>query len=99
MKTRPFQELQQRKLSQADRRKVAAAVERDLLELDLRALREHRGATQAQLAGLAEMAQPEVSRLERRDDYRVSTLRRVVAALGGELEIIANFDGQRIRIR
>ncbi len=99
MKTRPFRELEQRKLTKASRRKVKAAVERELLEMDLRELRELRGATQTQLAELADMAQPEVSRLERRDDYHVSTLRRVVEALGGELRIIADFGDQQIRIR
>ncbi|HEX5871054.1 MAG TPA: XRE family transcriptional regulator, partial [Longimicrobium sp.] len=40
-----------------------------------------------------------VSRLERRDDMHVSTLREVVEALGGELEITARFpDGQAVRI-
>jgi hypothetical protein len=31
------------------------------------------------------MTRSEVSRVERREDYRVSTLRRIVRALGGEL--------------
>ena len=99
MTQRTFRELKRSKLSRAQQRKVDAAVERDLLELNLRALRELRGATQAELAERADMAQPDISRLERRDDHHVSTLRRVVEALGGELEIIAKFADQRVRIR
>ena len=79
--------------------RIAREVEQDLLEMDLRAMRELLGKSQAELAKAVEMSQSEVSRLERREDYRVSTLRRVVEALGGELEIIANFGDKRVRLR
>jgi len=43
--------------------------------------------------------QPEVSRLERRDDVLVSTLRAFVGALGADLELVARFaDGHVVRI-
>jgi hypothetical protein len=73
-------------------------VEHELLEMDLRAIRELLGKTQVELAAAVEMTQSEVSRLERRGDHLVSTLRRIVEALGGELEVIATFGDRRVRL-
>jgi hypothetical protein len=45
------------------------------------------------------MDQSDVSRLERREDFEdclVSTLRRYVAALGGQLELVASFGDKKI---
>ncbi len=76
-----------------------AAVACELLEMDLRELRESLGKTQEDMAGVVRMSQSEVSRLERREDHRLSTLRRVVHGLGGELELIATFGDRRVRLR
>ncbi len=70
-----------------------------LLDMDLREMRESTGKTQQDLAPLLEMTQSVLSKTERREDHRVSTLRRYVQALGGELEVIANFGDKRIRLR
>ena len=65
------------------------------LEIALRELRERRGVTQEYVAAHLETSRPNVSRIEGEDDVRVSTLQRYVAALGGELELVARFpDGQ-----
>lgn len=69
-----------------------------LLEMDLRELRKLVGVTQAQLAERLKTSQGEVSQAERREDKRLSTLRRYVEALGGQVEIIANFGDKRIRL-
>ena len=66
--------------------------------MDLRALREAAGLTQEELAQRVAVTQSQLSKLERREDYRLSTLRRYVAALGGQLEIVAVVDGKRIRL-
>lgn len=55
-------------------------------------LRESHGATQVQVAGRMGVNQGNVSRLERRDDLYVSTLREYVRALGGELRLVVHFD-------
>jgi transcriptional regulator with XRE-family HTH domain len=69
------------------------------MEMNLRALRKYRGVTQIQVSKLAEIAQPELSNAERRQDHLVSTLRRIVSAMGGELEVSAVFeDGKRIKL-
>ncbi len=52
-----------------------------------------------QLAEALDVAQSEISRIERRNDVLLSTLRRYVRALGGELEVIATFPaGHRIQV-
>jgi hypothetical protein len=66
--------------------------------LSLRALREAVGKTQAEVARAAEMDQGDVSRLEVREDIRMSTLRRYAAALGGGLEIYIVIRGRSYRI-
>jgi predicted transcriptional regulator len=76
------------------RRRVAA----ELLEMNLGELRRELGVTQSEMATAAEMSQGELSRLERRDDHLVSTLRRCVRALGGEIEVTAVIGKKRVRL-
>jgi DNA-binding XRE family transcriptional regulator len=64
----------------------------------LRELRTSLGMTQAELAEALEATQSEVSRLEQRDDHRISTLRRVVSAYGGRLEVVAIVGTKRIKV-
>ena len=56
------------------------------------------GETQVEAAAKADMTQPELSRLERASDVRLSTLRRYVKAMGGEIEVIAVVKGKRIAL-
>ena len=57
----------------------------------LRKLRLGRRLTQQQLADRLGLTQPEISKLERRRDVRLSTMRAYVAALGGSLGLVARF--------
>ena len=66
--------------------------------MDLRGLRELAGKTQKDMAILVEQTQGQVSETERRSDHRLSTLRKYVEALGGEIEVVANFGDKRIRL-
>lgn len=59
-----------------------------LEEITLRHLREKLGLSQAELAERLEVQQPAVSKLERRQNLELNTLRSVVTALGGTIEII-----------
>ena len=64
--------------------------EADSLIKEYRSLAEFRkavGITQVKLAGKLNITQENVSRLERRKDMHLSTLRKYVEALGGELEV------------
>ncbi|MBN1959311.1 MAG: helix-turn-helix transcriptional regulator [Deltaproteobacteria bacterium] len=66
--------------------------------MDIRELREMSGKTQVEVAQAMEIAHSELSRLERRDDHLVSTLRKYVKALDGELEIVARFGNKSIKL-
>ena len=71
------------------------------VRLTIRTLREAVGRTQADVAEVSEIDQGDVSRLEGRasfDDCQVSTLRRYIEALGGELDLVASFGDKRIII-
>ena len=59
-----------------------------LEELTLRHLREKLGLSQSELAERLEVKQPAVSKMERRQNLELNTLRSVVNALGGTIEII-----------
>jgi transcriptional regulator with XRE-family HTH domain len=71
---------------------------RIMAEMLLAELRKSAGLTQEQLAEILGVKQPTLSKLENQDDMRISTLRRLVAALGGELEIIAHMPHGDVRI-
>ncbi len=70
----------------------------ELCALTLRQLREEAGVTQVELAELAEITQSALSRIERREDNPIETLRRYVEALGGELEVVAVLGNKRVKL-
>lgn len=62
-----------------------------LASMPLDALRDSRRLTQVKMAQLLNVSQGAVSKVERRTDMFVSTLRNYVRAVGGDLEIRAVF--------
>lgn len=65
----------------------------------LRRLRQARALTQSTVAELLDMDQSEVSRLERRSDMLLSTLKRFVQATGGELHVVVQYpDGGPVKL-
>jgi len=69
------------------------------VHLTLRTLREAAGKTQVDVATESHIDQGDISRLESREsfaDCQVSTLQRYVAALGGNLELVAAFGDKKI---
>lgn len=62
-----------------------------LAELPLQELRQAKHMSQEHLAAILDTKQANVSRLERRADMYISTLRGYIEAMGGKLEIIAKF--------
>jgi hypothetical protein len=71
------------------------------VHLSLRTVREATGKTQVDVAQASQIDQADVSRLEGRadfDDCQVATLQRYVAALGGQLELVARFGDKRIAL-
>jgi hypothetical protein len=69
------------------------------LEMSLVELRRLTGVTQTSAAAALEMDQGQVSRFERQEDRKISTLRRYVAALGAELEVVAVLGKKRVTLR
>ena len=81
-----------RKLSPAQRKKVEARVAELIAEeMSLRELRKARKLTQVRIAKTLGITQDSVSRLEKRSDLLLSTLRKTVRAMGGSLSIVAEF--------
>jgi transcriptional regulator with XRE-family HTH domain len=85
-------------MSPERRERIRKEATAELLEMDLRGLRELLGKTQEEVAALLERSQGQVSETERRQDVLLSTLRSYVKALGGELEMVAKFGDKRIRL-
>jgi transcriptional regulator with XRE-family HTH domain len=67
----------------------------------MRTLREAAGKTQADVAEASKIDQADISRLESRENFndcQVSTLQRYIAALGGQLELVAVFGNKKIAL-
>src|SRR5271165_2660141 len=81
-----------KELSPAQRKKVEArAAELIAEEMTLRELRHARKLTPVKIAKMLGVTQDSVSRLEKRSDLLLSTLRKTVEAMGGNLSLIAEF--------
>lgn len=60
-------------------------------EMTLRDLRKAHELTQVRMAEALHISQDGVSRIEKRSDFMLSTLRSYVEAMGGKLRLIAEF--------
>lgn len=79
-------------LSPARRKKIAArAAQLMAEEMTLQELRQARKLTQVRMAKTLGITQDGVSRLEKRSDLLLSTLRKAVEAMGGSLSLVAQF--------
>jgi transcriptional regulator with XRE-family HTH domain len=93
-----FKELQAM-MSPKSRKRSEAKAERMIREMALDELREARQLTQQQLADQLNVRQPAIAKMERRADMYLSTLRNVIKAMGGELDIRAVFPDGAVRIK
>jgi transcriptional regulator with XRE-family HTH domain len=95
---RNFKELQA-KMDPASRADNKRQVREELQRMALEELRGARQLTQADLAEMLDVPQSSISRIERRADMYLSTLRNYIHAVGGELQIQAVFpDGGTVVI-
>ena len=92
-----FKTLKERMPPQA-RARAEQKSEKLIAEMPLNELRAARKMTQEKLAEELNVKQAAVSKLERRADMYVSTLREYIEAMGGELEITARFPDGSVRI-
>ena len=60
-------------------------------EMALHELRQAIGVSQETLADQLDVLQPAIAKMERRTDIRVSSLKKLIEAMGGSLEIRAHF--------
>ena len=69
-----------------------------MADMALSELRQAFELSQEEMARIMEVNQPAISKIEKNTDMFISTLRRFVEAVGGELEITARFNDELIRI-
>ena len=78
-----------------EREKIKARAEQLIAEeMSLQDLRKAIGKTQTAIAKRLKVGQDAVSKVETRGDMYVSTLRDFIRAMGGELELVAQFPGR-----
>jgi transcriptional regulator with XRE-family HTH domain len=87
------------KMAPERRERIRKRTKELLAELPLQELRRARALSQEELAEVLGLNQATISKLERRTDMYLSSLRRFVEAMGGELEITANFPEGKVRIQ
>jgi transcriptional regulator with XRE-family HTH domain len=90
--------LLQEKMPPEARDRAQAKAERMIGEMALDELRAALDLTQEQLADVLGVKQAAISKVERRSDMFISTLRKIIEAMGGELEIRAILPDGVVRI-
>jgi transcriptional regulator with XRE-family HTH domain len=86
------------KMSPAAQKNAARKATLLMTAMPLQELRQARAMSQERLAEVLDTKQANISRLERRTDMYISTLRSYINAMGGELNIIAHFPDGDVRI-
>lgn len=90
--------LLKKKMSIPAQKQSAEKTKKLLNEMALQELRQARQMSQEKLAELLATKQANISRIERRTDMYISTLRSYIEAMGGELDIIARFPEGEVRV-
>lgn len=86
------------KRSPESRERVAALVAQLRAEMPLHELRQAQHLSQDTLAKALNVNQAAISKMERRTDMYISTLRNYILAMGGRLEITAHFPDGAVSI-
>ncbi len=69
-----------------------------LQEMVLQELRQALKLTQEELAGRLGIKQASLSKLERQDDMRISTMQKLLQSMGAELVLVARFPDEDVQI-
>ena len=88
----------QAKMSAAARERSPRKADQMIQEMALDELRGALDLTQEHLAELLHVHQAAISKVERRSDMYISTLRRIIEAMGGHLDIRAVLPNGVVRI-
>ncbi len=78
--------------------KARAKAKEMMAEMLVAEIRKAAGFTQEDLAKAMGIKQPTLSKLESQEDIQITTLQRLIHALGGQLELIAHMPGGDIKI-
>jgi transcriptional regulator with XRE-family HTH domain len=66
-----------------------------LIKMALQELRQEKQLTQQEIADILNINQAALSKMEGQSDMRISTLRKLIGAMGGNLKLVAEFpDGE-----
>src|SRR5882672_4737917 len=93
-----FDDLVKRTTTKKTQAKASWRAQELLAELLLSEVRQLAGKSQQEVAQTLGMKQPSLSKLEKQTDMQISTLRKIVKALGGELEVLARFPRGTVKI-
>jgi transcriptional regulator with XRE-family HTH domain len=93
-----FDDLVKRTTTKKTRAAAARRAQELLGELLLSEVRHLAGKSQQEVAETLGMKQPSLSKLEKQGDMQISTLRKIINALGGELEVLARFPKGTVKI-
>ena len=93
-----FDRLVARATTKKTQAKAAHRAQELFAELLLSEIRQQVGKSQQQVAEALGIKQPSLSKLEKQADMQISTLRRIVNALGGELEVLAKLPKGTVKI-
>lgn len=93
-----FDALANKTMSKASRVRAAAKANLMVRDVMLSQIREASGLSQKALAARLGIKQPSLSKLENQPDMQIRTLRKIVAALGGELKLVAEFKKGAVQI-
>lgn len=93
-----FKELQE-KMPREVRLRSEALAEKMIAEMGLAELRAAMDMTQESLANALHVKQASISKMERRSDMYISTLSKIIEAMGGELQIVAKMPNGNVKIR
>lgn len=95
--SKPYSELR-KKMTPEQRRRVQEKTEALKKEMALQELRQALEMTQTELAEKLGVNQAAVSKFENQSDIYISTLSRILTAMGGELRITARFGEGDVQI-
>jgi len=86
------------KMSLTAQKTAAEKTQQMLKEMPLQELRQAHQMSQERMAEILNTKQANVSRIERRTDMYISTLRSYIEAMGGQLDIVARFPNGEVHI-
>ena len=86
-------------MSAASKKRIENKITKLRQEMALAEVRKAMSLTQVDLAEILHIKQAALARLENRTDMYISSLRKYIVAMGGELDIVARFPEGDVHIK